>query len=323
MCEGTSKQTGLCNQFECGDISPQTYHRIRHELSRQVFNIYAKEGDNVSFTSPTALINRVKRESGINIFEWKFNNKPLDICNFQVKSDCKVTINAITKAQSGTYICSADTISGQTTPIKVVVVAVETIEVEKAVIVELNGILVCDSHLQKIYSHLLVKWYLNGILVSARDLATIDFKSVLKVPLHNITGVWTCVMEQLDLGLRWTVLVYKLDVETDFATNLEDFISFITANFHDWIIVSISICLFMLLCTFLSKCLRLCWKGRRKYKKSGSYFQRRESEIQLVDTFVNRRPLQISRVTVCRRDSELVNLIEEDENINSNDEWRQ
>lgn len=322
MCEGPSKQTGLCNQFECGGIPLQTYQRIRRELNTQVFNIYAKEGDNVSFSAPIALINRVKRESTIDVIIWKFNDKPLDVnCNYEVKSGYNVTINAITKLQSGTYVCSVKTVNGRMTPIKVVVVAVETIGPENAITSNdnLDGVLVCKSDLQKMYSHLLVKWYLNEFLYSARDVATKYSKSVLKVPPYNITGVWTCVMEQLDLGLKWTVAVYKLDIveQTDFVTNLGDFLNFVTCDFRDLFVILIFVCLFMLLWIFLFKCLRLCKKGRRKLKKANS--RNRESEIQLLDRFVNKRPVQISRVTICRRESELVNLIEEDENFITND----
>lgn len=324
MCEGPSKQTGLCNQFQCGDISPQTYQRIRRELNKRVYNIYAKEGDNVSFTAPMTLINRLIRRSSFDVVTWKFKNKPLDLnCDFHVKNDGNVTINSISKAHTGTYVCSVKTLNGRMLPIKIVVVAVETIGPENNITSNdnLDGVLVCESDLQKIYSHLLVKWYLNDILYSAKDLATVYSKSILKVPPYNITGVWTCVMEQLDLGLRWTVVVYKLDVveQTNFVTNLGDFLNFLTGDFGDFIIILILVFLFILLCIFFCKCVRLCRKGRRKIKKSNIKSRRRESEVQLLDRFVNRRPVQISRVTIYRRDSELVNLIEEDESFITND----
>lgn len=320
MCEGPSKQTGLCNQFECGDISPQTYQRIRRELNKQVFNIYVKEGDNVSFTAPMALINRVKRESLIEDITWKFKNNLFSNC--QGKSDCNLTVKAIAKVQSGTYICLAKISNGLMIPIKVVVVVVETIHPENASTnSNLDGVLVCESGLQKMYSHLLVKWYFNNILYSARDIATKDSKSILKVPPYNITGLWTCVMEQLDLGLRWTVMVYKLDAieQTNFVTNLGDFLNFLRGDFRDLIIILIFVCLFMLLWIFLFKCLRLCRKGRRKIKKKNSDTPLRESELQLLDRFDNKRPLQSAGVAIYGRDSELVNLIEEDENFIAND----
>lgn len=325
MCEGPSKQTGLCHQFECGDISPQSYKLIRCELNKKVFNIFAKEGDNVSFPAPIALISRVKRDSAIDEITWMFKNKPLDLnCNVQVKNDCNVTRHAITKAQSGTYVCSVKTLNGRMIPLKVVVVAVETLGPEKAITNNnLDGRLVCESDLQKMYSHLLVKWYLNEVLYSARDVATKYSKSVLTVAPYNITGVWSCVMEQRELGLRWTVMVFNLDVEeqTDFVANLGDFFKFLTGDFHVIVIIGIFVCLVMLLWIFLFKCLKLCRKGRRKHKKTQSNSRRseRESEIQLLARFVNKRPVHISKVTVCHRDSELVNLIEEDESFITND----
>lgn len=325
MCEGPSKQTGLCNQFDCGDIFPQTHKLIRRELNTKVFNIFAKEGDNVSFSAPTALLSRLIRDSAIDEITWMFKNNPLDLnCNVQVKNDCNVTMHAITKAQSGTYLCLVKTFNGRMMPIKVVVVTVETSGPENAITNNnLGRRLVCESDLQKIYSHLLVKWYLNKILYSARDVATKYSKSILTVAPYNITGVWSCVMEQPELGLRWTVMVYNLDVEkqTDFVANLGDFLKFLTGDFRVIFIIVIFVCLFMLLWIFLFKCLQLCRKGRRKHKKTYSNSRRndRESEIQLLDRFVNKRPVEISKVTVCHRDSELVNLIEEDESFITND----
>lgn len=323
MCKGPSKQTGVCNQFDCGDIQPETYQRIQRELKKQAFNIYAKEGDKVSFTAPMALINILKRDSAIVDVTWMFNNKPLNLYgNVQVTNDCNITMNAITKVQTGTYVCSAKTLNGRMTPITVVVVAVESIGPENSITNNLDDGFVCESDLQKIYSNLLVLWYLNDILYSVRDVATTYSKSVLKVPLYNMTGTWTCVMEQRDLGLRWTVMVYKLDniVElTDFVTNLGEFFNFVTGGFRNLSIILMFLCLFMLLWTFLFKCLKLCRKGRRKLTKTHSDSRRRESEIQLLDRFLNKREVQISELTVCRRDSELVNLIEEDESFITDD----
>lgn len=321
-CEGPSKQTGLCNQFDCGDMRHHSYQRIRRELNKQAFNIYAKEGDTVSFTAPMSLINIVKRDSAFVDITWMFNSKPLDFYgNIQVISNYNVTINGITIVQNGMYICWAKILNGRMTPIKLVVVAVETKRSENAVTNNLDDGFVCESELQKMYSHLLVQWYLNDILYSARDVATVDFRSILKVPLYNMSGIWTCVMEQRDLGLRWTVMVHKLDVveQTDFITNLRDFFNFLTGDFCDLVIILMLACLFMLVWSFLCKCLRLCRKGRRKVKKTRSNTRREESVIELLDNFVNKREVQISKVTIGRRDSELVNLMEEDESFIAND----
>lgn len=44
LCEGSPTMTGKCNEFPCGDISPDTLEKIRDHLQKDNFNFVLDEG---------------------------------------------------------------------------------------------------------------------------------------------------------------------------------------------------------------------------------------------------------------------------------------
>lgn len=217
FCEGAAIDTGVCGEYECGDISPETYEIIRWELRRHYYPIYAKEGDRIAFENPVNLSSRILHESPTSVIKWSHNGKELDfsIENY-LNNVTHIIINSVKRTDFGTYLCLVHSLNNIRTPIKVIVLAVESEKVDKRVIEGTSFVLLCRAQpLPYIYMDLTIKWLLNGTKFSNYDVATIYGRDDLKIQrsLFNYSGIWSCVVEQLDLGFNWTTVVYKVKVK--------------------------------------------------------------------------------------------------------------
>lgn len=216
MCEGPAVDTGICNEYECGDISPETYEMIRWELRHNYFSVYAMEGDNVTVEVPVNLTSRIQHESPTSTIKWNHNGNALNFSsNKFINNLTHITITFIIKIDFGTYIYAVHSRNNKQTPIKVVVIVVESEEVDKTVIEGASFVLLCRSPpLPYIYMDLTIKWLLNGSIFENFDIATAYARDDFKVEnVHfNYSGIWSCVVEQIDLGFSWTTAVYRVKV---------------------------------------------------------------------------------------------------------------
>lgn len=328
MCEGSSKETGICNEFTCGNISPYTYNLIRQDLRSQYYNVRVKEGDVISFESPLNLINRINNESPSSEVKWTFDRKPMDFSKknkYSVTDKLVVTIQNVTQHDNGEYICVVTSNTNVRTPIRVIALAVEPSD-EKLVFNSARITLPCKSTLPAIYIDLLTKWYLNGTLYAETDIATIDSPSSLTIlqAFPNHSGEWICVLEQYSLGLKWTTNIYKVYVieKPSFLDNLY-YPSIILFNgvtsvyvysvFIILLIMSILLVAFGAMCYLLLKKGRITRKSKSKHVIRPDLKSSDEPELVKLLNIVESRRSRKSRINVFRRDGELVNLTEEDE----------
>lgn len=334
MCEGLSKETGTCNDFICGTISPYTYSLIRKELRSQYYNVQVKEGDKISFESPLNLMNRIKIESPNSEVHWIFKGKALNFNRkdkFGITDKFEVTVKNVTQSDNGEYVCVVTSNTNVRTPLRVVVIAVEPKD-NRLIFQGAPFYLKCESTLPDIYIDLLTKWYLNGSLLSESDIATIDSPSILRIPqaFFNHSGEWICVLEQSDLGLRWTVIMHNTNVieQPSFLENLY-YPSTILFNgitpIYVCSVVTILAITITLIVAFGAMCYLLLKKGKKRRKSNGKIIKlidfKSLDEPEVIELLnkVEDRKIRKSRINVFQRGEELVNLTEEDEVVPSDE----
>lgn len=216
MCDGAAIETGPCSENECGEISPETYEIIRWNLRHNYYYIDAKEGDNVTFNNPTNISARVLHESPTSIIQWMHHGNPLDFSDARhVVTGYGVIITNVMKSDSGIYLYTIHRHNTKT-PIKIVVLTVDSKKVDKTILFGSSLVLICrSSPLPLIYMDLTMKWLLNGTGFSDIDMAAAygadDFK--IDYVYFNYSGEWECVVEQMDLGLSWVTSLYRIQVK--------------------------------------------------------------------------------------------------------------
>lgn len=219
MCEGSSIDTGTCSEFECGEISPETFALIRWELRSHYYSIYAQEGDSVTIERPTELIEKIIHQSPTAEIRWTHEGNTLNFLNTTFKyvaSGSVITIADLTKKDSGVYLCMVHSHNNMKTPIRVVVLTVESRNIDKIVFERTSLSLLCKTApLQLIYMDLITKWFLNGSLYVDYNFDLVDDRNFLKINhVHfNHSGVWSCAVEQVDLGFIWNTTVYRIQVK--------------------------------------------------------------------------------------------------------------
>ncbi|GBP07978.1 Macrophage colony-stimulating factor 1 receptor [Eumeta japonica] len=217
MCEGSALDTGPCSEFECGQISPETYDLIRWRLRHEYFSIRAAEGDEVSFVSPVDIIDRIRRESPLSDVRWTHKGTVLSMPTekYSVVNDT-ITVKNVDQADGGTYLCLVYADDDTRTPLRAVVVAVEPSRTDKVLIEGSRMFLMCKTApLPLVYTDLDIKLYLNNTLYSNTDVAsplTADGIRIRRVQFHH-SGIWHCSVEQYDLGFRWVTAIYKVKVK--------------------------------------------------------------------------------------------------------------
>ncbi|KAI4469187.1 thrombospondin type-1 (tsp1) repeat superfamily [Holotrichia oblita] len=78
LCEGSPTSTGVCNEFECGDVNPETMELIREHLRANFTSLVVHEKESVLIENIPSILGRLSRESPDAYYEWTLNGLFVD-----------------------------------------------------------------------------------------------------------------------------------------------------------------------------------------------------------------------------------------------------
>lgn len=239
MCDGPATSTGLCNDFLCGDVSPETLDAVREHLQRRAISLRVSEGGAVSLENDAALLKRIARESPDAFYEWTVNGVFLRYEEGRVgfRGD-GVFIERAHEDDGGVYVCMVHRINKQRLVIRVIALVVVTKDYGVSTRATLPLTVTSNAvTLGYIYSDLSQKWLVNNKTYVDYGITTLAAVSTEKVDSLNSShdGVWECVVRQEDLNLEWVTRYVKVRVKskpTFFTHLMEDEL---TAPIFGWL----------------------------------------------------------------------------------------
>lgn len=229
MCEGASTSTGLCNDFQCGDISPETLDLVREHLQTQHYSFSVKQGGNVTLENDKVILNKIVSESPDAYYEWTVNGVFLRYEKDRIgfRGD-EIFIENARVGDGGVYVCMVHRINKQRLVIRVIALVVisddYTISTRATLSLTLKSNAVTLGY---IYSDLRQRWLINDkvfIDYGITTLAATDTE-IIKSLNESHDGVWQCVIEQSDLNMKWITNLVKVRVKskpTFFTHLMED-----------------------------------------------------------------------------------------------------
>lgn len=226
LCEGSPTSTGVCNEFECGDVSPDTIEMVREHLRANYTSLIVEEKQSVLIENNPTLLGRLSADSPDAYYEWTLNGVFLDPQPGRVDFIADdIVIKKAKPSDSGVYVCMFFRINKHRLVFHVVSLAVIPIKNQiktratRKVTLRSNAVV-----LAYIYTSLKQKWNLNGSSYSDYGLTTLAAVSHEDLsPLNESnTGEWRCIVEQSDLGFSWTTNIVKMRVKKapNFFTNV-------------------------------------------------------------------------------------------------------
>lgn len=284
MCEGPSTSTGLCNDFQCGDISPETLDKVREHLQTQQFSLTVRKGGSVVMENDKEILQRITVESPDAFYEWTLNGVFLKYeegrVGFQGDS---ILINNAVVGDAGVYVCMVHRVNKQRLVIRVIALVVTTdrdmISTRATLSLTLKSNAVTLGY---IYSDLSQKWLINDKVYVDYGITTLAAVSAEKIESLNSThkGIWICVIEQKDLKLKWVTSYVKVLVKskpTFFTPLMEDHL---TAPIFSWlkternvfialiaIVVAVVVIVVIVLILYLKYCTLTTFRTRHANKK--------------------------------------------------------
>lgn len=218
LCEGPATSTGRCNDFSCGDISPDTLEMIHHHLQSEHFSLIVEEHKSIVIKNNKKILDIVAIESPDAYYEWTLNGKIIEAQpgRLEIMND-NIFINDVNVDDMGLYVCMLYRVSKQRVVIRVVSLAVTTNTWRISTRATLSLRLLTNSViLGYIYSDLSQKWVLNDTVYLDYGITTLVAVSSLHLDPLNMshTGEWKCVVEQSDLGLSWVTNIIKIQVKS-------------------------------------------------------------------------------------------------------------
>lgn len=283
MCQGTPTSVGVCNDFECGDISPDTVEIIREHLQTQQFSLKVKEGDSLLIKNNHKILNTISVESPDAYYEWTLNglfvNPEKDRVQF-VNDD--IQISKAELSDTGTYVCMMYRINKQRIVIRVVTVVVITKDYSISTRATLPLTLKSNAVVMGyIYSDLRQRWTLNKKIYIDYGITTLAAVTVLHIDSLNMshTGEWECIIEQYELNLLWVTNSVKVEVkkEPNLYTHLME--DSLTAPLFSWleternvfialIVIIVTVVLLVLICLILYLRYGTLPQFKRKYQRN-------------------------------------------------------
>lgn len=239
LCEGSPTSTGVCNEFDCGDVSPETMELIREHLRGNFTSLVVHEKDSVLIENIPGILSRLSRESPDAYYEWTLNGvfvqpKPGRV-DF-IGDD--ISIKKAQVSDSGVYVCMFFRINKQRLVFHVVSLAVIAKKNQINTRATRKTTLSCNAVvLGYIYTNLRQKWLLNHSIYLDHGITTLAAVSheYLSPLNESHTGEWRCVIEQGDLGFSWTTNIIKMNVKKapNFFTNVME--DEFTAPIFSWL----------------------------------------------------------------------------------------
>lgn len=229
MCEGSATSTGLCNDFQCGDVSPETLDHVREHLQTRNFSLNVKKGSSIVLENDRDILKKIAEESPEAFYEWTVNGIFLryDEGRVSFRGDGILIENADDE-DTGVYVCMVHRINKQRLVIRVISLVVVTEDYSISTRATLPLTLKSNAvTLGYIYSDLNQKWLINNKTYIDYGVTTLAAVSAEKIESLNSThdGVWVCVVEQEDLNLKWITSYVNVQVKskpTFFTHLMED-----------------------------------------------------------------------------------------------------
>lgn len=218
LCQGSHESTGRCNEFPCGDISPNTMERVRKHLRTFHFSFLIAKGDSVSIPNDRELLSTIKDESPESYYEWTHNGlfiNPEEGRVF-VREDA-ISIKESKTSDAGIYVCMVYRINGQRLVIRVVTLAITTVESTISTRETLPLTLKSNAViLGYIYSDLSQTWLIEDVIYKDYGITTLAAVSTEVITSLNKThnGVWKCVITQRDLKLSWITNWVRVEIKS-------------------------------------------------------------------------------------------------------------
>lgn len=238
LCQGSYQSTGKCNEFPCGDISPNTMDKIRMRLRTFHFSLVVEEGDPVVIPNDMDMLVTVKEESSEAYYEWSHNGLFINEDEERVKiRDNAITIKNVRLSDVGIYVCMIYRTSGQRLIVRVVTLAVTTQRCTISTRATLSMTLKSNAViLGYIYSELSQVWLIDDVIYKDYGITTLAAVSSEVIPSLNKShaGVWKCVVTQKDLKLSWITNWIRVEIKrtpTMYTHLMEDSL---TAPFFSW-----------------------------------------------------------------------------------------
>lgn len=226
MCEGTSTSTGVCNDFKCGDVSPETLDMVREHLQRRHYSFSVKEGGSIVLENDMEILRKIADESPDAFYEWTVNGVFLryDEDRVSFRGDGILVENA-DEEDTGIYVCMVHRIDKQRLVIRVIALIVIPDDYSISTRATLPLIIKTNAvTLGYIYSDLSQKWRINNRTYIDYEITTLAAVSTERIESLNSThnGIWTCVIEQEDLNLKWITNYVSVEVKSKptFLTHL-------------------------------------------------------------------------------------------------------
>ncbi|GJQ66748.1 hypothetical protein Trydic_g4688 [Trypoxylus dichotomus] len=207
LCEGSPTSTGVCNEFECGDVDPETMEVVRVHLRTNYTSLTTREGKSVIIENIPTLLGRLSKESPNAYYEWTLNGIFVDPKPGRIQFvDDNIVIKKSKPSDSGVYVCMFFRINKQRLVFHVVSLAV--IPKKNQINTRATREATLSSNavvLGYIYTGLKQKWLLNG--ATYIDYGTTTLAAVSNEYLSPLneshSGEWKCVIQQSDLGFSW------------------------------------------------------------------------------------------------------------------------
>lgn len=217
LCHGSATLTGVCNNFPCGDVNPETLEKIRDHLQHQNFSYVVREGASQWLRNDRDILKVVARDSPKAYYEWTLNGvfiKPEP--NRVVFQKDDINIKFALSRDSGLYVCMLFRINKQRVVIRVISLAVIASDYNYDTRATRSLNLPCNSViLGYIYTDLRLKIYQNDKVY--KDHSTTTLAAVNTFYFEHLNeehnGDWKCVVEQRDLKLSWVTNYVKINVK--------------------------------------------------------------------------------------------------------------
>ncbi|RZC37630.1 tyrosine-protein kinase hopscotch [Asbolus verrucosus] len=226
LCPGSHKSTGICNDFACGDVSPNTLEKIRESLQTHQFSFVIDEGRSIILENDRDLLKAITEESPDAYHEWTLNGIFITPeANRIIFDGDDLIIRNAEVTDSGVYVCMLYRINRKRIVLKVITLAVVSEDYNVKTRASRSLVIPCNAVvLAYIYSDLSLKLYLNGEVY--KDFGTTMLAAVNSEHFDSLntshTGDWKCVVEQKDLKLSWVTNYVRVNVKKapNFYTNL-------------------------------------------------------------------------------------------------------
>uniref|UniRef100_A0A6P7G077 Uncharacterized protein LOC114336079 isoform X4 n=1 Tax=Diabrotica virgifera virgifera TaxID=50390 RepID=A0A6P7G077_DIAVI len=217
LCQGSPTSNGKCNDFPCGDISPETMDKIKNHLQRESFNYIVEAGYSKLIKNNKDVLKLIAKESPKAYYEWTLNGifikpEPSRVI-FQKEN---IEVRNIRQTDSGVYVCILYRVNKKRVILRVITISVisKTFDIDTRATRSLT--IPCNSViLGYVYTDLSLTILLNDQVYVDYGTTTLSAVNTYQIDTLNMShsGNWTCVVEQKDLRFKWTTNFMKINVK--------------------------------------------------------------------------------------------------------------